>query len=96
MSTSQQLLGHRQQSMRGAALANASKAVKRRGNSARQRQASLRQAMSRWDGEGGAGPDGPQEGGKLSMPVPERTAHEDTPVSANPLSPGNPANGGST
>jgi hypothetical protein len=30
-----------------------------------------REALSRWDNEGGAGPDGPQEGGTFSEAVPE-------------------------
>ena len=84
---SQQLLDHRRQSMRSAALVNPSQAVKRAGDSARQRQVNLQKAISRWDGEGGAGPDGLQEGGKLLMPVSKRRAHEDVPLSVNPFNP---------
>ncbi|CAN5580669.1 hypothetical protein BH11PSE7_BH11PSE7_35150 [soil metagenome] len=44
------------------------------------RAAQRRKALARWDEEGGAGPDGPQEGWKPAAAPQDHAAAADTPV----------------
>jgi hypothetical protein len=72
---SQKLLHHRRRAMGSAAFAKAAQAI---------RQAGLCSALSRWDGEGGAEPDGPQEGGRPTSRVLDTLSNKKPTVSVNP------------
>ncbi len=67
---SQQLLHHRRQAMGSASVAKAAQA---------RRQAIPRSALLQWDGQGGAEPDGPEEGGRQLLRVLDNT-HVEKPL----------------